>query len=430
MNPAKRLLTPLVNSRTKPIYHWSRAAIANLAFGFPSRGMLVIGVTGTKGKTTTCHFLASILEEAGFTVGMATTVSFKIGSKEESNDTNMSVTAPFPLQRLLRRMRRAKCSVLVLEVTSIALDQFRTLGIPFRYVGFTNLTHDHLDYHGTMDHYAEAKLRLFRRPGLRTAAINLGDPRAKQFLEATTAQTKISYGLGQGEVSAEDIKDVPDGIEFTLRGTPVQLHLPGRFSVENALCAAALGVSLGVSLGSIARGLGNLGHVAGRLEKIAATNGATLMVDYAHTPDSLEKLYSTLRAGTTGRLIAVLGATGDRDRTKRPIMGALAGRLCDLVFITDEEPYTENPIKIIDEVAGGVPRGRAVSKAKSGEGEWWWKIPDRREAISRAVDIALPGDLVLVTGMGAQNYRKVGEVKQPWNDAKIIRAILAEKRLL
>ena len=440
----KQSLKPLVTPQTLKAYHWSRAAAANLVFGFPSRNMLIIGITGTKGKTTTCHFLASILEEAGFRVGMATTVNFRIGGIEEVNNTNMSVTGPFPLQRLLRRMRRANCDVVILEVTSIALDQFRTLGIPFRYVGLTNITHDHLDYHKTMERYAAAKLKLFlgRR---KMATVNLDDASSKLFLARTTAPEKWGYTTLDHQADCQRLRaELIDGSSYQLKigeqSESVTLQLPGRFSIENSLCAATLALSLGVSLRTVALGLGKLAKVAGRLEMIAAPGGFQVMVDYAHTPDSLEKLYSTLRADISGRMIAVLGATGDRDTTKRPIMGALAARFCDYVFITDEEPYTEDPQAIIEEVAAGVPRGRPLFKSKaavhrqakptlkadnaSGLGEWWWKISDRRQAIAAALRLAKPGDLVLVTGMGAQNFRKIGTHKQPWNDRQVIESLL------
>ena len=440
----KRILKPLVTPQTLIMYHWSRAAVGNLVFGFPSRGMLVIGITGTKGKTTSCHFLASILEEAGFRVGMATTVNFKIAGKEEVNNTNMSVTAPFALQRLLRKMRTAKCDVVILEVTSIALDQFRTLGIPFRYVGLTNITHDHLDYHKTWKNYQMSKLKLFlgRR---QMATVNLDDPSAELFLTKTTATEKWGYTTLDTQVKyerlrAESILDTSFQLCIEEQSVPVSLHLPGRFSIENALCAGSLALALGVSLRGVAIGLSKLERVAGRLEMIAAPSGFSVMVDYAHTPDSLEKLYATLRPSIPGRMIAVLGATGDRDTTKRPIMGALAARFCDLVFITDEEPYTEDPIAIIEEIAAGVPRGRALFKASaavhrenhpkikaltsSGFGEWWWKITDRRAAITAAISVAQPGDLILVTGMGAQNFRKVGNKKEPWNDRQVIESLL------
>jgi UDP-N-acetylmuramoyl-L-alanyl-D-glutamate--2,6-diaminopimelate ligase len=227
----------------------------------------------------------------------------------------------------------------------------------------------------------------------------------------------------------------------------VRLQLPGLFSVENALCAASVCANLNLKIGTIVAGLENLDHVPGRLERIDSSKGFSVIIDYAHTPDSLEKLYSTLRPEVRGRMIAVLGSCGDRDKTKRPIMGALAARFCDLVYITDEEPYSEDPLQIIEEVSKGVPRGRALYKpsaavaakqeknlfrkvSQDGEGEWWWKIPDRRQAIEKAIEQCKLDDLVLITGMGSQNFKIVNGKQEPWNDRLVVESILKEKNLM
>jgi len=459
MPSVKEFLRKRLSRRAILVSHRLRAMAANIRYGFPSRGMLVIGVTGTKGKTTTTHLVASILQEAGFKVGMATTVAFQIGDTTWSNDTNLSVTAPFPLQKLLRQMRDAHCDALVLEVTSIALDQFRTLGIPFRYVGFTNLTHEHLDYHKSMEQYAKAKLALFTKPGLRASVVNIDDSWGEYFLKKGTAPRRWSYSAqtatrhpsATDHLFADKISTNPTGASFTLttehESARVRLNFPGIFNIENALCAAALALNLNLKLSTVVAGLEKLQQVAGRLERVPTKKGFSVMIDYAHTPDSLEKLYSTLRPDVRGRMIAVLGSCGDRDRTKRPIMGALAARFCDYVFVTDEEPYTEDPQQIIEEVAKGVPRGRALFKAsaavaerterplfknpnETGEGEWWWKVPDRREAISQAIDMGKLDDLIIITGMGALNYRTVGETKVPWNERMVVEELLGEKKLL
>jgi UDP-N-acetylmuramoyl-L-alanyl-D-glutamate--2,6-diaminopimelate ligase len=458
MKSLKKFLRKHVSHSAILFFHKLEAIYANFYYRFPARGMMVIGVTGTKGKTTTCHYVTSILEEAGFKVGVATTVSFKIGDKVWMNDQNMSVLPPMQLQKLLRDMRDAHCDALVIEVTSHSLDQNRVWGIPFRYVGLTNITHDHLDYHKTWALYQAAKLKLFTRHGIKAAVVNAEDPSGELFLQKTNAPRRWSYSINTDQplpratdhLFAHHISSNPTSSTFTAQieneSSRVVLQLPGRFNIENALCAAALCLNLNLKLGTIVAGLERLEKVPGRLEKIETRKGFSVMVDYAHTPDSLEKLYSTLRPDVRGRMIAVLGATGDRDRTKRPIMGALAARFCDYVFVTDEEPYTEDPERIIEEIARGVPRGRPLFKHsprasreerpllkknnESGEGDWWWKLMDRREAISRAIDLCKMDDLVLVTGMGAQNYKKVGDEKVPWNDRVIIEEILSSKGLL
>ena len=455
MKTLKKFLRGRVSRRTVLFFHKLEAIAANIRYGFPSRGMLVIGVTGTKGKTSTSYFISSILEEAGFTVGMATTVSFKIGEKHWTNDYNKSNLHPMQLQKLLREMRDARCNALVIEVTSHGIDQHRLWGIPFQYVGLTNITHDHLDYHKTWANYQATKLRLFLPKRLKGIAVNADDPSGELFLSKSPAPRKWSYSTQVAEplpgstdsIFAHKISSHSGGTSFTLQfgeeSIRVNLDMPGRFNIENALCASALCLNLNLKLGSIKAGLENMHRVPGRLEKIETRKGFSVMVDYAHTPDSLEKLYSTLRPDVRGRMIAVLGSCGDRDKTKRPIMGALAARFNDFVFVTDEEPYTEDPLAIMEEVARGVPRGRPLFKAAaterpifkkkegdSGEGDWWWKVADRREAISRAIDMGKLDDLILVTGMGAQNFKMVGTKQVPWNDRAVIEELLQEKNLL
>lgn len=457
----KNRLRGKVSRKTTNRYHLLEAIGANVRHGFPGRGLLVIGVTGTKGKTTTCHFVASILEEAGFKVGMATTAVFKIGDEVWPNESNKSVMHPRDLQKLLRRMREARCDAVVIEVTSHALEQYRVWGIPFRFVGFTNLSHDHLDYHETMEKYRDAKLKLFESGTATACAANVDDPVGQYFLDKTTIkrrwgfsmETDVPYPRSTDHLWASRISATSSSATFTLHSPmeqgKVQLQLPGRFSVENALCAAALCLNLNVKLGTVIAGLEKVDRVPGRLEKIETKKGFSVIIDYAHTPDSLEKLYSTLRPDVRGKMIAVLGATGDRDRTKRPIMGALAARFCDYVILTDEEPYTENPRAIIEEIAKGVPRGRTLFRPsqkelqrrekekiifkkedESGEGEWWIKEPDRRKAIAQAIDLCRMDDVVLITGMGAQTFKMVGEERVPWNDREVVEAILRDKKLL
>lgn len=440
--------------------HFLRALHAAIKYRFPARDMLVFGITGTKGKTTTCHMLASILEEAGYKVGLATTVSFQVGEDKWLNDTNKSVIAPMKLQSLLARMKSEHCDVAILEVTSIGLDQYRLWGIPFRYVGLTNIAHDHLDYHKNWDRYISAKLKLFQQRSNQTSVINIDDAAAEYFLANSKAKKKIGYSiesptqhtLATDHVWADKIYSNMNGATFNMHTedetVKVKLQLPGRFSVQNALCAAALASNLNLKLGTIAAGLEKLVSVPGRLERIETKKGFAVLIDYAHTPDSLEKLYSTMRPDVRGRMIAVMGSTGDRDRTKRPIMGALAARFCDIVLVTDEEPYTEDPMQIIEEVAKGVPRGRALYKPnqvvaqkqekrifkqdtqENGEGDWWWKIADRRAAIQQAIEMAKMDDMILVTGMGSQSYRIVGDQKESWNERAVVEEILAEKNLL
>ena len=434
-------------------FHKYQAILANINYKFPAHGMVVIGVTGTKGKTTTCHMISSILTEAGYKVGMATTASLQVGDQINMNNTNKSVMAPHKLQALIREMRNAHCDVLILEATSIGLDQYRLWGIPFRYVGLTNMAHDHLDYHKNWENYQKAKMKLFGLKSVKVAVINADDPVSTDFIEYTSAKKIVTYStlssnIPEGatdHIYADKISSGISGAAFTVHcdneNEKISLQLPGIFSVENALCATAICLNMNLKIGTIAAGLNKLAHVPGRLEKIETKKGFSILVDYAHTPDSLEKLYSTLRPEVRGRMIAILGSCGDRDKTKRPIMGALAARFCDYVLVTDEEPYTEDPHSIIEEVAKGVPRGRALYKPsgfvaqkmprpilktgnENGENDWWWKIEDRAEAIEKAILMAKMDDLIILTGMGSQNFKIVGDQQIPWNDRKVVEEIL------
>lgn len=439
-----------------------RAVLISLKYGSPAKKMIPIGITGTKGKTTTAFLISSILEEAGYKVGRISTVDYKVDSKITINEENMTVPDPSLVQPWLKKMVEAKCRYLVMEVTSHAIDQYRVWGIPYKVALLTNVTHDHLDYHKTFANYRDTKVKLFRWPSLKISIINADDKSAEYFYKNLKTKKNYFYStngnfeISQGEtVVASKIFLSPTALKFTIKSeseeVEINLNLPGMFNVENALAAACVGLSQNIRLGTIKAGLENVMQVPGRMERIETKKGFTVIVDYAHTPDSLEKVYQTLEPIVRGRLISILGACGDRDKTKRPIMGALAARFADFVLVTDEESYTEDPQEIIDEVAAGVPRGRALFKKKSGdkpkrkplehkihdvkefmkkdestgEGQWWWRVSDRRNAIRQALKLAKFDDLVLITGMGAQTYKVVGDKHLPWNDRQVVEEELA-----
>ncbi len=400
--------------------HKVRGALAYYYFGAPSRKLKVIGVTGTNGKTTSCHLIAKILEESGARVGMATTTTFKIGAKEIVNKTNMTTISSLALQKMLSDMVNAGCEYAVIETTSHAIAQYRNWGIRYLAVAMTNVTHDHLDYHKTFNNYLGAKLKLFKTKP-RIAVVNADDENADKFLHFT-AQRRLTYSASRrADVTARKILPSADGTIFTLVTPTVQttvaLKLPALFNVSNALCAASVCYGLNIPIDVIKQGLEAVTNVPGRLEKIEKGQDFTVIIDYAHTPDALEKLYNSLKPGVKGRMIAVLGACGDRDKTKRPIMGALAGHCADIVVVTDEEPYTEDPAEIIKQVAEGVMRGDKVKKV---EGEDFYVVPDRRGGIAQALSLAKKGDLVIITGMGAQEFRVVGDHKEPWSERKVV----------
>lgn len=415
--------------------HKMRAIIACWIYGFPAKKIKVIGVTGTNGKTTTCHLIASILEEAGFKVGMATTINFQIGSKKWINKVKMTTLSPFALQKLIYQMVKQKCDYAIIETTSHAVVQYRIWGIPYDMMVFTNLTHEHLDYHKTFENYRAVKEKLFaglsssyrKENTLKVSIVNRDDPSFSYFYDYD-ADVKLTYGIIGGDVTALNILYRPNGSDFILSTSKgkilVKLKLPGRFNISNALAAAAAGLSQGIDLQTIKRGLEKIEKVPGRMEKIDEGQNFLVIIDYAHTPDAIQKIYETLIPIKKGRIIHVFGACGDRDKTKRPIMGAVAGRYADFVIITNEDPYNEDPYKIIEEVARGVPRGREKNKDPKKLGLNFWKILDREEAIKKALSLAKEGDIVLITGKGAEQAIVFKDKKIPWDDRKVTRKIL------
>ncbi|QQG49733.1 MAG: UDP-N-acetylmuramoyl-L-alanyl-D-glutamate--2,6-diaminopimelate ligase [Candidatus Berkelbacteria bacterium] len=450
----KRALRRLAPDWLINFYHLSRGVLACYYYGNPSKSLRVIGVTGTNGKTTTCHLITSVLEADGRKVGMATTVSFKIGRELTENNLKMTTASPFLIQKLLRDMVKAGIKDVVLEVTSIGLVQHRLWGINFQTAVFTNLTHDHLDYHGSMERYRRAKEQLFsRRPTL--SVINVDDPAAEHFIRHTANKTLTYSVKNRADLMAKKIYARPGGTDFVLlagsRQATINLPLPGTFNVYNALAAAAVGLGLEVPLERVVDGLRQVQPVPGRMEVIEAGQAFTAIVDYAHTPDAMLKVYETVKPTVRGKLIVVFGATGRRDKAKRPILGALAGKFADYVVLTTDDPYDEDPHAIIDEVAEGVPRGRPrrggrprinreseipIKYKDSGEDIWWWRLPDRREAIAKACELARPQDVILVLGKGAEKVMVVGDPKSstgykfiPWSDRQVLEELLVKYQI-
>jgi UDP-N-acetylmuramoyl-L-alanyl-D-glutamate--2,6-diaminopimelate ligase len=421
----KRLTPQWLFDLIDPLGHGLEAYTAALTNGFPGRQLRIIGITGTNGKTSTAAMTAKIFEAAGYRVGLSTTAIYQVGDEHFANDRNATVTDPWDLQKLLKRMRQAKVEVAVLEVTSHALAQNRIAGINFEAVALTNITQDHLDYHRTMDRYRLAKAKLFQRPGIKLSVLNVDDSVYERFSHYPAAR-HISYSLEQtASLRAKDIEVKGSGTHFELdyqgKSVTVQLHLPGRFNVANALAAAGLALGLGVPIDRVVMGLEQLDAIPGRMEPIKAGQSFTVIVDYAHTPDALENLYTTLRSITKGRLIVILGAAGDRDRVKRPIMGKLAAKLCDYVILTDEEAYSEDPASIIAAIEPGVKAGGGV------RGKTYEIVPDRRAAIERAFKLANANDTVALTGMGHQQYRIAKGVKTPWDERQVARELLGAR---
>lgn len=418
----KSLVPPVAVST----YHLGQAVTAATLAGFPARALQVYGITGTNGKTTTAFFLQAILQAARRTTGLATTVQFSDGVETWRNDKKMTTLPAATLQRLLGRMKSVGATAAVIEVTSHALMQHRTWGIPFDTVIFTNLTHDHLDYHLTPEHYRRAKERLFALPH-RVSVVNADDRNAPTFL-AYPATRVLRFSLvADADVMAKTIKPNLVGTEFLLvigdDERRVRLQVPGRFNVANALAAAAAAYGSNIGIDVIVEGLESVGLVPGRMEAIQAGQPFRILLDYAHTPDALKQVFETVRATTKGRIIHVGGATGNRDRSKRPLLGAIAAQYADLIIVTNEDPDNEDPAAIMDAVVQGIRRG-AGKRKQFVINDNLFVILDRAEAIRTALRLAESADTVLVTGKGDESAMVVNGQLLPYSDRATILAAL------
>ncbi len=424
----KELIKKVIGSGAVSAYHRSaNALLAGLA-GNPTKGMTVIGVTGTNGKTTTCNLIASIFETAGHKVALATTIQFRINGKETINEAKMTVLPTRKLNTFLKAARDAKCDVLILEVTSIALDQNRMSGIHFDTGVLTNITHDHLDYHKTFNNYVQSKRKLFARD-LRLAVLNADDKYGTEFSKITHPST-IMYSIEEDPETLHVAKASAGdkGQELLLGLGNTKLHIKtkllGKFNQSNILAAVAVGLGHGLAPEIIEQGINKLESVAGRMQSIDQGQSFGVIVDYAHTPDALEKMYAALKSTLKkdAKIISVLGSCGDRDKTKRPVLGQIAGREAAYVIITNEDPYTEDPQSIIDAVAAGINQGNPNQE----ENKTYWSIYDRREAIAKAFELARPGDIVTITGKGAETAMVWGHEYRPWSDAEVAKEELAK----
>jgi UDP-N-acetylmuramoyl-L-alanyl-D-glutamate--2,6-diaminopimelate ligase len=399
-----------------------RAAAGDLAaawHGRPALALACAGITGTKGKTTTAFLLHAVLEAAGRPCGLLGTVEYRVG--ERRLPAPNTTPGPLALQGLLAAMLAEGCGHAVMEVSSHALSQERTRGIPFRVAVLTNVASDHLDYHGSFGEYRAAKGLLFATlPGDAVACLNDGDPGADWFAGRSRGRV-VRFGFGpRCEVGAEDPVVGPDGVTFTLRveGARAEVRSPllGRHNIENLLAAAAGAAGLGLPADVIASGLGRLAGVPGRLERVDdGSRGFRVLVDYAHTEDSLRRVLGFLRPVTPGRLLVLGGCGGDRDRTKRPRMALAMAEMADEAVFTSDNPRSEDPLAILGEMTAGVPAGAPVTV-----------VPDRREAIRRIVGRALPGDTVLIAGKGHETYQVLGSRTVPFDDREEARRALGE----
>lgn len=410
----KKLIPKSVFEFFQPMYHELLAYGGALRYGFPSRGMKLIGVTGTKGKSTTVYMISKIFEEAGYPTAAIGSLGFKIKDKEWPNTLKMTMPGRFRLQKFLAEAKKAGCEYVVLEVTSEGIKQKRHLGIQFDCAVFTNLYKEHIESHGSLENYIKAKQELFKLTK-HFQVINVDDPYVAEF-DKFPAEKKITYGIQNGDIRPEQVKTGEDHSIFKIGAEYVQLNVGGAFNVLNALAAWSVATLYGVDPALIAAALNKFDRIPGRLEFIQK-EPFKVVVDYAHTPDSLEAVYKTLKQ--EGRqLICVLGAAGGgRDKWKRPEFGAIAEKYCDKIFLTDEDPYEEKPEEILDQVQSGIHSANTNVT----------RIIDRKAAIAAAIAAARPGDTVVITGKGSEVTMALsGGRKIAWSDAAVARNVLTK----
>ncbi|MDI3341518.1 MAG: UDP-N-acetylmuramoyl-L-alanyl-D-glutamate--2,6-diaminopimelate ligase [Sphaerobacter sp.] len=415
----------------------TRAALPQVALNFfqhPADALGMIGITGTDGKTTTSYLVDALLRSAGLRTGLIGTIAVRVGDEIVDHDARQTTPESLDVQRLLARMRDADVDWAILEATSHGLALHRLDGCPFDVAVVTNITHEHLEFHGSIAAYRQAKARLLERVAARparpyaTGVVLNRDDEGVRSIAAAAGAAPILWFSSRGnaaDLRAEDVRLSASGTSFRLI-TPagdatVHLNLIGGFNVDNALAAAGVGHLLGLSPDVIARGLASLPGVPGRMRRLDLGQPFTVIVDYAHTPDSLEKALRLIRSLVPGRIIAVFGSAGERDRTKRPLQGAVAARLADFSVFTSEDPRFEDPDAIIAEIAAGAREAGAV------EGRDYICVEDRRAAIRAAIERAAPGDAILLAGKGHERCIIYGAERRTWDEAEEAALALRER---
>ncbi len=417
-----RILRRITPAFILDCYHSFMPMIGALVYRFPSKKIKVIGITGTNGKSTTAEMMSAVLKEAGYKVGLLSSIRFEIAGKSEPNMLKMTMPGRMMIQKILRRAVDAGCEYMILEVTSEGIKQHRHLFIDFEISIITNLSPEHIESHGGFENYKNAKGRLFEATN-KIHILNLDDEHINYFLKFP-AKEKWGYGIdfsdnqeGVITVKASNCSVSSQGIGFTIGETDFNILIPGKFNIYNALAAISFGMSQKISSEKIKKGIEAVTGVEGRMEEVISSP-FRVFVDYAFTPNAMEKVYRTIKKDfNSKRMICVLGACGGgRDKWKRPVLGKIAGNHCDEVIITNEDPYDEDPIEIINQVASGVG-----SKAI--------KILDRREAISKALNFAQPGDSVVITGKGCEPWICIAEGnKISWDDRRVVEEELSKMK--
>jgi len=422
----KKLIPTTVFKTIEPFGHMVEAMLMNVRYGFPARKLHIIGVTGTNGKTTTSFMIQRMLHEAGVKVALTTTVANGIGADIIPQKEHMTTTKASILQGRLRDFARAGVEWVVVETSSHSLAQHRVWGIPYEVAVMTNITHEHLDYHGTFENYVEAKRRLFKianKNGLRFGVANAEDPNGAKF--AATVANATTYGIGKGDLKASKVQLSPDGSTYVATIDDdtynITVNIPGEFNVSNSLAAIAVGRKLGLTKKQIEKGIAALEGVQGRMNVIDEGQKFKVIVDFASTPDGFEKFFDSVRPLTKGKLIAVFGSAGRRDESKRATQGAIAGKYADVVIATEEDDRDIDGDEILTEIA------RGAKKSGKKEGVDLFKILNREEAIGFAMTQATHAqDVVVLLGKGHEQTIERADGVYPWNEADVARAALQE----
>lgn len=428
----KTIIKKLTPEFILKFYHKSLSLLGALVYGYPSNKLKVIGVTGTNGKSTVVNMISFLLEKEGYQVGSTSTVGFKIKDKEWLNNQKMTMIGRLALQKMLNKMVQENCDYAVIETSSEGIKQYRHLGINYDVVVFTNLTPEHLESHGGFENYKKAKLKLFKHLIKRPRKINTpkiivankDDRYFEEFIDFPADQ-KISFSINEkSNFQAHDINFEDFKMSFDLKGINFKLDILGEFNVYNILASLAVCSSQGIDLEKMAGYLKDFKGTPGRMEFIKNKKAIKILVDYAPEIESLKQLYQALNLFTYQRLIHVLGSCGGgRDKSRQPVLGGMAGNKADIVIITNEDPYDDDPMEIINTVAQGViEKGKILGKDL-------FKIENRREAIQRALKLAQQDDLVLLTGKGAEQYICVANgQKIAWDDRKVVKELLREMK--
>jgi len=422
----KKLVPTGLFKKIEPYGHLVEAVLMNVRYGFPGRKLRIIGVTGTNGKTTTSFLIHRLLHESGIKVALLTTVANGIGDNIIPQSEHITTAQAGILQKKLRDYARAGVEWVVVETSSHSLAQHRVWGVPYEIAVMTNITHEHLDYHGTFKNYVEAKRRLFKianKNGLRYGVVNQQDPSADLFV--STVANATTYGIGTGELSATKVKLAADHSRYTATINDdhydIQVNIPGEFNVSNSLAAIAVGRKLGLSKKEIETGIAALSGVEGRMNVINEGQKFQVIVDFASTPDAFERFFESVRPLTKGKLIAVFGSAGRRDESKRAVQGNIAGKSADIVIATEEDDRDVDGNEILEQIAEG------AKKAGKKLGKDLFLVLNREEAIGFAMtQVTSPDDVVVLLGKGHELTIERADGTYPWNEAEVARAALQE----